>query len=897
MMRNPKSKIWLSLLFLAMLAPTMSRAWRMDPYPLPEDRGAAGILAAMEKLPVYARVLHITAHPDDEDAATLTWLSRRFHAQTALFCLTRGEGGQNALGSEKYEALGLIRTGELWQACRYYGTELYFGRAVDFGFSKTAQETLSKWGREETLADIVRFIRRWRPAIILSRFRGLPADGHGHHQAAGILAREAFHAAGDPRRFPEQMHEGLAPWRPKKLYISHSGEAKGTTGNGIDASAERWTVRVPVGDYSPILGRSYREIASEGYSRHRTQGMRQAYPSAGPPWEYYRLAESAVGYKAREDSFFDSLDTSLGAVADLAGAEGKSVPFLRDDLGAVQQAAVEAVHLFEPSHPEKSAEAIARGIQILTRSLRAVEASAVSDDAKAVLTEALGSKRDDFQKALTAALGIQVVAATLDATGVPGERVSVNVHVRNRGSESVKLKSPTLRAPGIVRPTDPVLSMRDLAVGDDAVFGFSVDIAENARATEAAAPREHGAEARRGIRSAGDAFAPFAEPEMETEVRYVFGGMEVPVGAAVRAPGADPGSVSDWTEFQILPALSVTLHPPFRIVPAAKAARICSFRLSVTNNGKGEARGRLKLTTQAGWRTQPADAPFVLGRKGESFSADFSVRVPAGVPDGIYLVEAVAVMDGIEFHSGHQAIFYPGIPARRMASPARSEIRIFNLKAPLNRSAGYIPGAGDEIPAAMQELGVRVQELDAEDLASGDLKGFPVIVTGIRAFNVNEALRRHHRRLLEYVRQGGTLIVQYVRPEAESDGQGGSPFPFAPYPMRLSASERITVEDSPVRILDPKHPLFTRPNKITEADFQNWVQERGLYFMHSWDGRYQALLSGNDPGEEPKNGGMLCARYGKGYFVYTGYAWFRQLPAGIPGAFRIFANLISLGRR
>jgi hypothetical protein len=353
----------------------------------------------------------------------------------------------------------------------------------------------------------------------------------------------------------------------------------------------------------------------------------------------------------------------------------------------------------------------------------------------------------------------------------------------------------------------------------------------------------------------------------------------------------------DFPEFQIVPALSLDLEPQLRIAPVSAAAKPCEFRISILNNQKGEARGVLKLVSGMRWRIQPAEIPFALSRKGETFTASFTVRVPAGAPPGDYAVEAIAEMDGREFRQGYRTISYPGNWTRNLYRPARSTIRVFGVYIAADLTAGYVSGAGDEIPAALEELGVRVHSLSAADLAFGNLDRFQVILTGIRAYNVNEELRANNRRLLDYVMRGGTLVVQYVRPlEGPMRGSPANSFPFGPYPMGVSESDRITVEDSPVRILNPAHPIFNQPNKITEADFEGWVQERGLYFMGYWDNNLKALLSGNDPGEEPKNGGMLYARYGKGHFVYTGYSWFRQLPAGVPGAFRIFANMISLGQ-
>jgi hypothetical protein len=873
------------LIILLMLALSGLKAGNHNAYPLPEDQGAAGTLAALEKLPVYVRLLQTTAHPDDESAGTLTWLSRKFHAQTALFCLTRGEGGQNILGSEKYGALGLVRTGELREACKYYGAELYFGTVLDFGFSKTAEETLSRWGREATLEEMVRFIRRWRPTIILSRFQGSPADGHGHHQAAGILTREAFRAAADPKSFPEQIQNGFPPWQPNKLYISSFGGEGAPGGMGPEGNSS-WTVRIPIGDYNPVLGRSYREIAAEGYSKHRTQGNGANFSMPGQAYEYYKLVESTVGNKAKEDSFFDSIDTSLRAIFELAGNEKSEIPFLPLDLTAASQSAFSALGAFQASSPQKSADAAADGIEILSESIRKVEHASLSAPTKALLETALKAKRADFQKALIAVLGICFIARSENATGVPGDKESVTAYLYNRGTETVNLKDIHLKASGsaIADISDKLFGQ--FAAGGAAIYRSTVEIDREAQATEPFWHIDDSKSARYQIRKTQNEFATFSEPEISAEATILYRNTEAVIPAIVEAQSGDALRGADFTEFQIVPALSLALEPDFVI--AAKSGEY-NFRVSILNNKKGEAHGSLKVSGGKGWKVRPPESSFKLLRKGDTSTVSFAIQVPAGAAAGDYPVEAIATLDGKKYHRGYRVVSYQENWTRNYYSPARSSIKKFDITIAPHRIVGYIPGAGDDVPAALEQLGVKIQMLSASDLAFGDLSRFHAIVTGIRAYNVNEDLKANNRRLLDYVQRGGTFIVQYVRPSGR-----GAPFLFGPYPMSVSDSDRITVEDSPIRILDPMNPIFNYPNKITETDFLEWIQERGLYFMNTWDSRYKTLLSGNDPGEEPKNGGMLYARYGKGHYIYTGYAWFRQLPAGVPGAFRIFANMLSL---
>ena len=890
-----KRYLLISSALAVLLAMAGLRAGNRNIYPLPEERGTAGILAALEKLPVYVRVLHTTAHPDDESAGTLTWLSRKFHAQTALFCLTRGEGGQNILGNEKYQALGLVRTGELLEACRHYGVDLYFGSDLDFGFSKTAEETLAKWGHEAALEEMVRFFRRWRPTIVISRFQGNAGDGHGHHQAAGILAREAFRAAGDPQKFPDQIKQGLQPWQAKKLYASSRAWADPSPGE-----ERAKVVRVPVGDYDPVLGRSYREIGSEGYSKHRTQGNGTTFALPGQAFDNYELLDSATGMQQNGNSFFESIDTSLMAILELAGNEKPSVSFLKEDLAEIQKAAAEALDAFQVSHPEKSAADAARGARILGESLKKIEASSLSKPAKEILSEALGNKLRDFQKAVQTVLGIYFIVRVDDATAEPGERAPVSLGINNQGTETISLSGVSLRSQagkGSFEVPENCLKENPLSGGGSASCRIAFDVSPKAGFTEPFWRLENPADARYALLPTQDAFAPFGPPEIAAEARYLFQGMEFPVLASAMTQAGDPMRGSDFIDFHIVPELSVALNPQIVISPTGSGSKGYEFQVSILSNGKRGAQGKLKLIVPPKWQAEPSELQFSLSRKSETFAAKFLLRVPSGVKPGSYPIDAVAIIGNQEFRSGYQTISYPENWTRDIYSRAQSRIEIFDIKVAPNLTIGYIPGAGDEIPAALEQLGIKPQILSPADLAFGDLNRFSTIITGIRAYNVNDDLSAHNQRILNYVAQGGTLIVQYVRPMGRPAGAGaGSPFPFGPYPMSVSDSDRITVEDSPIRILDPTNPVFNQPNKISENDFRDWVQERGLYFMNSWDQRYTPLLAGNDPGESPKNGGMLYAQYGKGHYMYTGYSWFRQLPAGNHGAFRIFANMISFGR-
>jgi LmbE family N-acetylglucosaminyl deacetylase len=850
-------------------------------YPLPEERGTAGILAALEKLPVYVRVLEITAHPDDESAGTLTWLSRKYHAQTALFSLTRGEGGQNILGDEKYEALGIVRTGELLEACKYYGSELYFGNAVDFGFSKTAEETLAKWDHDKTLEAMVLFIRWWRPTIIISRFSGTPADGHGHHQATGILAREVFRAAATPDKYSKDAG-ALPRWQAGKFYVSHFGAASG----------ER-TISIPIGDYDPVLGRSYREIAAEGYSKHRTQGNGMNYSLPGQAFELFDLVDSSVQRNEKDNSFFDSLDTSLNSIAELAGNEKNVASFLEKDLASIQQSAVVALREFQVSSPEKSAPAVTQGIVFLDETIRKVKSSSLSERSKMLILNALEEKMKDFHEALNAVLGIQLIVETEDLTGTPGGHESLTVRIFNRGKEQISPDSILINAQGNVLPGPQNPSFESLAPDSSKEYQYRIDLWKEAALTRHYRFQIDPNTGRYYIGKPDNVFGPFNLAAITVEANYSFKNVKSRIQAIARGQAGDALRGSDFEDFQIVPPVSVSLEPSLLIIPSNSEQKRIKFQISVVNNKKGGIKGAMRIMTNKLWFVEQGASDFTLSRKGEKYTGDFFIQIPQEDKTGRFDVYASCIVDGKQYSEELRIISYPENWTRNYYIPAQSVIERFDLKIAPDLLVGYIPGTGDEIPKALEQIGVKVQLLSAADLTSGDLGRFGAIVTGIRAYNINEDLKANNQRLLDYVSLGGTLIVQYVRPERGT----GPVFPFGPHPMSLSNSSRITVEDSPVKILDPANPIFNYPNKITEADFQGWVQERGLYFMDSWDQHYSALLSGNDPGEAPLNGGMLYVQYGKGHYVYTGYSWFRQLPAGVPGAYRIFANMLNLGRK
>lgn len=846
---------------------------------LPEDRGITGLLQALERLPVVASALHTTAHPDDEDNGTLVYLSRGVHARTVLLTATRGEGGQSLIGPEKSEAMGLVRAGELLASDQYYGVEQRFTRAYEFGYSKTAEETLAKWGREEILADFVRVIREQRPDIIISRFDGSPG-GHGHHQAAGLLTREAFRAAADPNRFPEQIAAGLRPWQAKKLYWGGRGF--------FSPPGENWNVKINLGALDPILGRSYHEMGMEGLSKQRSQGVAAIIPRRGSLEATFTILDSAMPVSPKETSLFDGIDTTITGIAARVGNEAAQLPGLTTALAEIQQYATAALNAFTPRQPEATAPHVLAGLARLRQLISAVEASQLSQDAKYELLFILRGKERDFLDAARRALSLELEARTGDATVIPGQTFNVTVNIYNRGRETVEPTTVSLSAPPGWQVTLTKGNLKPLGGKEQTQVTFSVKVADDAAYTQPYWFLKSETDNRYELRSEKYHTLPFAPPEVIAKLECRAFGVSFELAEPARAPEIDRAHGVTFRDVQVVPALSVKLDPLVAIVPLSSAGQEREWRVTIFNNVPGPADGVVELETPAGWTVAPRVRPFRCARKSESATVAFRVRIPNGLKKHEARIKAVARLNGHEYASWYQVISYPDIWTRHLYHPAESRVEVFDVQVAPSLAIGYIPGPQDEIPEALRQLGVQVKLLEAEDLAFGDLSRFDGIIAGARAYEFRDDLKAHNQRLLQYVEDGGVFIVQY------NNSRVWNPAQYAPYPAKMTGNERITVEESPVEILWPDHPVFNRPNKITAEDFAGWVQERGLYFWSEWDSRYRPLLAGHDPGEPPLLGGWVEAEYGKGLYIYTGYAWFRQLPAGVPGAYRLFANLISL---
>ena len=841
------------------------------PEPLAQDKGAAGTWQRLLKLKTTASAMHTTAHPDDEHGGMLAQLSRGEGVRVSLLTLTRGESGDNAIGPELFDAVGLIRTEELQMAGRYYGLDRqYFATVVDYGFSKRLDETIEKWGRDTALRDMVRIIRRDRPFVLIARFQGNGRDGHGNHQAAGLITQEAFKAAADPHMFPEP---GVSPWQVLKLYMG-----------GVREN-EDWTVRTDTGEYSAWLGDSYQNFSRVGLSFQRSQNGGRLITQPGPSLSYYkRLAAMSV----REQSFFDGIDTSIPGVfnAIRRPAPAGAVPLL-----AAIDAEVElAVKSFSMRDPSASVPALVRG---LAATRKAIAQLTAESDAVFILD----IKERQFIDAINTALGIELQAfaqpvASTDGTAmgpvVPGQRFEVHLSLTNRGAVNIEPTELTLVNGEQWRSqaAEPVPSR--LARNQTARRTFTATVPDQAPIARPYFERASIADTNYSIRDASQLYRPAAEPALTAQARYLVTGVPVAIRSTVRRREPHLPYGDELRELMVMPAIAVNVSPRAAIVPLAAAAKSVDVRVELTGNME-RASGQLALRLPVGWTAKPETEPFTFSRPGERSTHRFAVSVPS-IDSRDYRIEAVASVGGRQYTEGYDVIEHRDLETRYLFHPASIQVRGIDVNIVGGLKVGYVMGVGDEVPAGIAQLGATVTLLGEQDLATGDLGQYDVIMTGTRAYAVREDLKTYNRRLLDYVRAGGNLIVLYNTQEFVPDR-------YAPFPAQLPPrAEEVSEEDSPVEILAPSHKAFTTPNRITKADFDGWVEQRGSKFFTEWDAAYTPMISTYDKGQAPQRGGWLTADYGKGHYTYFAYAFHRQLPYGVPGAYRLLANLLSLGK-
>ena len=835
--------------------------------PLPVDQGKTGLLLTLRKLHSTGRLMHTAAHPDDEDGGMLTLESRGHGNYCVQMTLTRGEGGQNATGKEFGDELGILRTLELLEADRYYNVDQRFSRVADFGFSKTAEETLQKWDAQHTaLPDLVRVIRELKPDVIISRFIGDPSDGHGNHQASGILTREAFLEAGDPTKFPEQIKEGLQPWQAKKLYVR---------GQGDD-----WNVELDVNQDDPLLGMSYRAWGWQGLKHQLSQGSANWQMPTRMFTSHYKLADTTIpGYKpGHEKDFFDGIDTSLVGLADRAPQLSFLKPALQELQGFVDQASAVA-----DKDPKAAAVPLLKGLAATEKLIAEIEKAQIDTAKKSDLLVNLRQKRMEFRDAANYALGETLTAdATLpgmkDITdpksqiwmaATPGARVPVKLT-----STGVPISATAVNANGYGSGGGGVTSP---------VHEMTFNLPSSTPYTRQYWHRDD--PDRESIYKIDDpqyatlALTPWPLHAVGT---YTYEGLigEIEAEVDVAEPNIHPLIVG--------PAWSVLL-PDWDLISSTHFSQPRIVTPDVRANVKGFHPEKVTLQVPDGWKGGAA-----------AFSGSFTtvdhwnVTFEPGpkAREGFYQIRAVVEDKGKTNEFGYTVLTRDDLGTAYYFRKAVQPVSIVDVNVPKKLKVGYIMGAGDDIPEVLASVGVDIHTVTPEELKSGDLSKYDTIVLGIRSYEAREDLRDNNQRLLDYVKNGGTLMVQYIY-NTEQFNQGH----FAPYPMTISRNnkDRVTVEEAPVEILAPDNPVFHTPNQINQKDFEGWVQERALYCPTEWDSHYTSLLSSHDPGDPAEKGGLLIAKYGKGTYIFNAWAFFRQLPAGVPGAIRLYVNLLNAG--
>lgn len=886
--------------------------------------GGTGVLSAallIRQLDGVKRVLVIGAHPDDEDTSLLAALARGWGARAAYLALNRGEGGQNLIGPEMGEGLGIVRTGELLAARRVDGATQYFTRAYDFGYSKTAEETFEHWPRESLLGDVVWVIRTFRPQIIVSVFSGTPADGHGQHQAAGLLTKEAFEAAGDPARFPEHLRMGAKPWTPLKLY------------RRTWRDPESSTIALETGRLDPVLGRSYHQLAMRSRSQHRSQDFGVAQLE-GPRVTLFQLLESRVA--GPDTSLFAGVDTTLvGLSTSLPPpsreAAERAIGRYREQL----HAAVSELNVLDPG----------AAVPALVRALGALEAAErTATGAGAAAGElglALGRRRTLLHEAILAAASVSLTVEAEDDVVVPGQSFWVRAKLWNGGpfpilADAVELHVPagwSVRADTSAAADSPADSAAaSLASFLDAMYpadppGTGPEAGAEVAEVLPGALRTWGFRAQVSAGSApsmpyylradraSDMYVWPADPDVralpadsplltgEVRLRLHVDTLGVdPAGAArgqaaavelslerpARYRGVDKASGEYWRPVLVLPPVSVGLEPRTIVWPTDRT-RSRAVAVTLRAEAPEGFTGIVRLEVPPGWTTVPEVHEVRLPAPGAVRAYAFELRQAGPVPEGSFPIRAVA-RDSVGRTFSQEAVLvdYPHIEPTLYLRDAVTLVRTLDVRVDLERRVGYVMGSGDGVPEGIRQLGLEVEMIGPPTLVAEELGRFDVIVLGVRAYEVRPDLAAANEALLDWVRDGGTLIVQYNKYEFPNGG-------FAPYPIAMHRPhDRVADERSEVVLLESESPIFARPNRITPRDFDDWVQERGLYLLSEWDERYAPVLEIADPDEEPKRGSLLIARVGKGVWVYTGLAFFRQLPAGVPGAYRLFANLLSL---
>jgi hypothetical protein len=802
--------------------------------------------------------------------------------------------------------------------------EQRFTRVADFGFSKSPEETFEKWkGHDIALADMVRVIRTFRPDVLVSRFSGTSRDGHGHHEASGILTREAFHAAADANRFPEQIKEGLLPWQAKKLYVGNVCGFMAST-----CAAENYTIRLNTGATDPVLGMSYIQFAMEGLRHQLSQGAGGWSVEPGDRFTYYKLVESVLpptlDKDGHEKDFFDGIDTSLAALASDLGEEEKKIQGLRPELKEISEEISEQIKTVN-ARAEKDIGEAAKPLFDLLQKLDSlvprIEKSNLSASKKEELLTVLREKQKQAEDAVNLAMNVSLEATVAGprgpAAGLPreqdaltvvssGQTFTIIVKLHNGSKQPVSIENASLHGPQDWITNAYKSDGTTIQPGEDFSANFALRVPSKVSYTR---PALHRTDPERdpvySVDDAKYATLPFPPPLFRAQVNYFITdhrdlnlatlqakpvrlgttGSRGRITSSVAVPFLDEKGAEQKRPLAVTPMFSVTLEPGAQVIPVANGSATM-VKVGVSCNFTGAPPATLRLELPSGWRAEPDKLLVGLHRRGERQDFDFKV-FPGSLREGNAEIRAVLTAGGENFDEGYSMVTRSDLDTFYYYQPAVQRISIVDVKVPKNLKIGYIMGAGDDIPTVLRQIGLNVAIIPGDKIATEDLKQYGAVILGIRAYDTQKDVAANNKKLLDYASAGGTLLVQYNT--GVGDFNSGH---FTPYPAQLSRA-RVSVEEAPVEILAPDDAVFHSPNRITDRDFEGWVQERGLYFMEQWDNNFKPMLSCHDPGEQPQRGGLLKAKYGQGTYIYTGYAFFRQLPAGVPGAIRLYVNLLS----
>jgi len=865
----------------------------------------------MRKLDTVGNFMMTTAHPDDENNAMLAYFSHGKGYRTSLVTATHGEGGQNEIGPELFVPLAVLRTEELLAAHRYDGADQYFARAIDFGFSFSVEETFEKWGHDEILGDFVRHIRTIRPDVIV----GFVFDGDGggqHHQASTRLALEAFRAAADPAKYPEQIKEGLRPWQAKKFYYTDTsgfGPPRGPgprVGGAPGPEAPSNTVFASGAQFDPVLGRTYDEIAAEARSMHKCQGMSQLLPLPAPisggggfgpgpgGVRNYRLRDSVLdgGVNRPDKEIFDGVDTSLRSVLSFAPSAPAA---LGEGLDRITAAIADARQQLASGGEAATVAPLAAGLRALREVRASLNSMSLPETAKFEIDFRLAQKEPQFAQALMLAADVRLDAIARDGLVVAGQPLQIDLVAVNRGKTAV---DRIVTASGFSAPAG--CGTMTMQPGISSGCDQKVTIPADARLTAA-----HFRNGPQGARYVFDPDVPFGLPFRPTPFTATFSlsvsntpfTITLPIQARSEH---DIFSGEKRSEIHVVPAFALTTTPEIVVVSTGAPAQTRDVRVTVINHSKGAATANVTLDLPQGWRATPATQPISLTREDEQMTVRFALQPPTAAtlaaaamkPGGNQFVVKARVTAGSQTSAqGYQVVEYPHTTRRHVLVDPQVAVKSLDVNVKPNLTVGYVMGVGDEVPAALEQLGVKLTMITPDDLAWGDLSKYGVIMTGVRAYERRADLRAYNQRLIEYANAGGTVIVQYNKFEF-NDAQ------YGPYPAKVGR-ERVTDENAEMKLLDPAHPVFNTPNRIGRADWANWVQERGLYFLDEAgrDPQYKDLIEFTEPfpyNQGAKRGALVEAKVGRGRWIYVGLGLWRQLPAGTDGAYRLMANLLSL---